>query len=183
MRTNQLFLSMIKNPLLTGAVAPSSKYLANAMAREAAGDQPLVELGAGTGAITQGLIQRFPDKHLIAVEYQPDLAKRLAQRFAKVDVKQATAKDVIDHLPFTEKGYILVSSLPFRSLPESVHQETVRSILTLLQHNPLSKLIQFTYGRIAPFAVPADFHWRFVTRVWRNVPPAAVWELKFLDKK
>lgn len=177
MPSNQLIFSMLRHPALTGSLIPSSRYLARTMARQAKGAQELIELGAGTGAITQGLIKYLPDVPLVAVEYQGELAQQLRHRFPQLDVQQTTAKVVLDALPDTPVQRVLVSSLPFRSLPASVHSETVDSILALLKRSPESRMVQFTYGRIAPFEAPADYEWRFIRRVWRNIPPAAVWEL------
>lgn len=177
MSSHQIIVSMLKNPLLTGAVMPSSRFLARAMTQEAIGAQFLLELGAGTGAITQELVKQLPQMPLISVEYQEDLAKRLTKRFPNVDVRQNTAKAVLDSIPGNTKKNVLISSLPFRSLPLDVHTETVESIFNFFQRCPHSWMIQFTYGRIAPFPVPNEYEWRFATKVWCNVPPASVWVL------
>ena len=89
----QLLLAMLRNPASTGAVMPSSRTLANAMAGAAVGADTVVELGAGTGPVTEALLRRLPGVPLIAVELQPALARRLQARFPTVDVRQAAAKD------------------------------------------------------------------------------------------
>ena len=50
-------LAWVRNPRRVGAIAPASKALAQAMADEVARVGPglLIEIGAGTGAITQAL--------------------------------------------------------------------------------------------------------------------------------
>ena len=63
--------SWMEKPLHVGAVMPSSKVLARAMAQfvdpDAAG--PIIELGPGTGAITNALIERGVDPaQLVLVE-------------------------------------------------------------------------------------------------------------------
>lgn len=177
----QLLFAMLKDPAQTGTLVASSKALANAMASGALQADMIVELGAGTGAVTRALVRRKrPEVPLIAVELQPRLAHTLRRSFPLVDVRLATAKAVLDEglgnaVP---ENVSLVSSLPFRSLPEHIVNETVDSICTFLRASPQRNLIQFTYLLKAPFPVPEGFTWRRIATVWRNVPPATVWELR-----
>jgi phosphatidylethanolamine/phosphatidyl-N-methylethanolamine N-methyltransferase len=55
--------SWIEKPLHMGAVMPSSKVLARTMAQfvDPQADGPIIELGPGTGAITNALIERGVD--------------------------------------------------------------------------------------------------------------------------
>ena len=174
----QLLLAMLRNPASTGAVMPSSRTLANAMAGAAVGADTVVELGAGTGPVTEALLRRLPGVPLIAVELQPGLARRLQARFPTVDVRQAAAKEVVDDLIERPGRLVLVSSLPFRSLPREVAAETVDSLCRFLAQDGERKLVQFTYQPRAPFAVPRQLRWHRRAVVWRNTPPAGVWELQ-----
>src|SRR4051794_5514650 len=70
--------SWIEKPLHMGAVMPSSKFLARTMAQyvDVDSDAPVVELGPGTGAITNALIEHGVDqKRLVLVEYNPASAR------------------------------------------------------------------------------------------------------------
>ncbi|OPZ02768.1 MAG: 16S ribosomal RNA methyltransferase KsgA/Dim1 family protein [Alphaproteobacteria bacterium ADurb.BinA305] len=173
-----LLFAMLRNPASTGAVLPSSRTLANAMAGAALGAETVIELGAGTGPVTEALLRRLPGVPLIAVELQPALARRLQARFPTVDVRQAAAKEVVDGLIERPGRLVLVSSLPFRSLPKEVAAETVDSLCRFLAHDGERKLVQFTYQPRAPFAVPRQLRWHRRAVVWRNTPPAGVWELQ-----
>ena len=124
-----LLFAMLRNPASTGAVLPSSRTLANAMAGAALGADTVIELGAGTGPVTEALLRRLPGVPLIAVELQPALARRLQARFPTVDVRQAAAKEVVDGLIERPGRLVLVSSLPFRSLPKEVAAATVEVIV------------------------------------------------------
>lgn len=174
----ELLLAMLRNPASTGALLPSSRALANAMASAASGADLLVELGAGTGAVTDALLKRLPGVPLIAVELQPSFTRTLRARYPAVDVRQASAKQVVDSLDGCAGKVVLVSSLPFRSLPKKVAAETVDSLCSFLADRPERKLVQFTYQPRAPFAAPADLHWQRTAVVWRNTPPAGIWELR-----
>lgn len=175
-----LFFSLLKNPHLTGAVTASSRFLARRLAQMVQDAHYIVELGAGTGAITSELVSKYPDIPLTAIELQPTLAKNLQQKFAHIDVRQDFAQTVVDALPVSDKKGVLISSLPFLSLPKDIGDATIASILALLDRNPQTRMVQYTYGRTPPFKVVAPYNWRFISRVWRNIPPATVWELSRL---
>jgi phosphatidylethanolamine/phosphatidyl-N-methylethanolamine N-methyltransferase len=167
----------LKSPTLIGAIAPSSRYLAQVMACHADGAQAIVELGAGTGIITAELARRFPGTPLLVFEQNPVLANRLHGRFPHTTIIGAcfhTRTDLLDQLP---KHAVFVSSLPFRSLPLAIKLPTIRTLQRLLLAAPQRRLVQFTYQPRPPFKAPAGLIWRRCATVWRNAPPAGVWEL------
>ena len=83
--SSHFLMSLMSTPHLTGAVAPSGRALARAMAA-AAGPPPeglVVELGPGTGPVTRALLDRGLDpRRLVMVEYNPDFCRMLEDRFA-----------------------------------------------------------------------------------------------------
>ncbi|HWY31677.1 MAG TPA: rRNA adenine N-6-methyltransferase family protein, partial [Candidatus Acidoferrum sp.] len=79
----------IVNPQRTGAVAPSSPQLASAMARWLPRDPEsyVLELGPGTGAVTDALLKRgLRQDRLVAIERNPTLAKLLRKRFPRAQI-------------------------------------------------------------------------------------------------
>jgi phosphatidylethanolamine/phosphatidyl-N-methylethanolamine N-methyltransferase len=82
---SSLFLrEWLANPQRTGAVTPSSPKLAAAMARWLPSDPEsyVLELGPGTGAVTQALIERgLREDRLVAIENNPKLARCSANAF------------------------------------------------------------------------------------------------------
>lgn len=175
-----LLLHLLKTPALTGAVAPSSRHLASAMARATGEVRHVVELGAGTGPVTKELRSRLPHASLVVVELQPSLAQQLRNKFSGLDVRQDLAHEVLDGLVYPDPAAV-VSSLPFRSLPQDMREVTVASIERFLRRVPGSRLVQFTYQPRAPFEASADFRWHKTCSVWRNAPPAGVWVLRSLS--
>lgn len=163
-----------------GAILPSSQRLAEAMAHSATGCAALIELGAGTGAITAALCRHHPGVPLLAVEMEPSLAQHLRQRFPRVEVRQAPAHRVLSQACEGPPGLVLVSSLPFRSLPPHLRLRSSLAIERLLCRRPDSRLVQYSYLPREPFALrrPAQLRWRRLGTVWGNTPPAWVWELK-----
>lgn len=174
---HRLLLQMLKNPASTGSLVPSSRFLAHAMARAASGARHIVELGAGTGPVTQALSEQHSTVCLTVVELQHSLAEHLRKRFPALDIRQACAHEVLDNVA-DAAPVAIVSSLPFRSLPADVVGVTVSSIVACMERNPGSWLVQFTYQPRAPFPAPPGYGWRRVATVWRNTPPAGVWVLR-----
>lgn len=166
-------------PSTVGAILPSSRHLADAMARAAQGAERLVELGAGTGAITEALCRYHPGVPTLAVEMDPALAQLLRERFPGVEVLAAAAHDVLRELPRQPRRTALVSSLPFRSLPRRLRLRSSLAIENFLIEHPAHRLVQYTYVPRAPFDLRpgSTLCWRRLEAVWRNVPPAWVWEL------
>lgn len=181
--TTAMFLKQaLVRPQRVGALLPSSRYLAAAMAGEAAGAGLLVELGAGTGAVTQALREACPDTPLVAAEIDSELAWHLHLRFPGVDVRATQAHRLMAELrrEALPEGVVVVSSLPFRSLPRKVHLRTVEAICNFLEEDPSRRLVQYTYQPRQPFKLPQDSRllWQWRRTVWRNVPPAGVWVLQ-----
>ncbi len=74
---------------------------------------------------------------------------------------------------------VLVSSLPFRSLPEPLRATTLAALLGFIESHPARRLVQYTYQPRAPFELPrgSSLSWSLREVVWRNLPPAGVWVL------
>src|SRR5690606_4882923 len=87
----------IDKPLLIGAVSPSGKALARLMAAPVDPDVPgqVLEIGPGTGPVTAALKARGVDEErLVLVEYNPEFATLLRQRFPRATVIQGDAYDI-----------------------------------------------------------------------------------------
>ncbi|WP_323000057.1 class I SAM-dependent methyltransferase [Castellaniella sp.] len=172
-----LFLrEWVARPGSVGAVWPSSRHLARQMAAQVplSGDGLIVELGAGTGAVTQALLDRgIPARRLWIVERSPAFVQHLRYRFPALTVVGGDAVDLESLLPANKKVDTVVSSLPLRSLPDDVVGAVFDQWRRCLAVDGC--LVQFTYalwGRNTDlFAGFAEAPCRYV---WRNMPPARV---------
>lgn len=173
-----MFLALCR-PSTVGAILPSSRRLADAMAQAAAGSQCLIELGAGTGAITAALRRSHPEVPLLAVELEPRLARQLSERFPTVQVRAAAADEVLREAASVPGQTVLVSSLPFRSLPPPLRQRSSLAIERFLTERSGRRLVQYSYLPREPFVLrhAEQLRWRRLAAVWGNAPPAWVWEL------
>ena len=134
--------------------------------------------------ITEGLRERHPQVPTVVVELQPELARHLRERFPGAEVRAEPAHAVLaDHEAGTA-GAVVVSSLPFRSLPSPWRERTSLAIEHFLLAHPQRRMVQYTYQpRVPPFELThgSALRWRRVGMVWRNAPPAWVWELRTRD--
>lgn len=179
--TNLAFLALaLTRPALVGALAPSSRRLAGAMVRQVGPTDAVIELGAGTGVVTAALRAAAPQVPLLAVELQRHLASGLQRRFPEVEVSCSAAHEVLDARGQAPGATVLVSSLPFRSLPEPLRSTTVAALLAFTEAHSQRRLVQYTYQPREPFRVPASSPLRWTLRevVWANLPPAGVWVLQ-----
>ena len=176
-------LGWVRNPRRVGAIAPASRALAQAMADEVSRVAPdrLVEVGAGTGAITQALARlQLGRERFQVVERDPGFVRRLHERFPQAEVVHGCATR-LDRLATDPKtSLVIVSSLPLMSMPREETQACVQAMHSLLEHHAGARLLQYTYAarHVRPFDAPPGWHWRRVTTVWANLPPATVWSLE-----
>ena len=127
------------NPLKTGAIVPSSTELADAMASfvPLGTDLPVLEIGPGTGVVTQALLDHGvkPEK-LVAIEYSTDFCTLIRDKFPNIDVingdgfkVQATLSK---HFAKQPRFAAIVSSLPLLNSPKDNRQELLADVLELL---------------------------------------------------
>lgn len=174
--------ALLRRPRQIGAIAPAGRELGAAIARALLSDGSpgiVIELGAGTGAITRALIDIRDKVHFMAaIEKDPELAHNLRTRFPELTVLTLCASE-IGHLPLPQHEQLtLVSSLPFASLPALEKNRVCSSIKHISSRYRRFRLIQYSYfGRI-PFASPCEnLEWVKGPTIVRNLPPATVWML------
>jgi phosphatidylethanolamine/phosphatidyl-N-methylethanolamine N-methyltransferase len=184
-----LFLKRwLRQPFAMGAVVPSGRLLAEAMARttlEVLGNNAgrVVELGAGTGEVTRALLAAgLAADRLVLVERDPELAAFLRRRIPGPRIVEGDAADLPRLLSSHDADGVgaVVSSLPLLTLPAAVVDHIVRSAFEALPEG--GAMVQFTYGPVPP--IPRAVRERLQLggdrgpRIWRNVPPAVVWTFK-----
>ncbi len=171
--------SWVERPLMTGAVMPSGRVLARTMASYVEPDStgPVIELGPGTGPVTQALVQRgIAEERLILVEFNPEFCTLLRRRFPKATVVQGDAYMLRKTLDGTLSGAAAatVSSLPLFTKPLPIRSALMEEAHDLMGDS--APFIQFTYALVPPIPTQPD---RYSTsrshRIWLNLPPARVW--------
>jgi phosphatidylethanolamine/phosphatidyl-N-methylethanolamine N-methyltransferase len=178
---SSLFLrEWLVNPQRTGAVAPSSPMLASAMARWLPRDPEsyVLELGPGTGAVTDALIARgLREDRLVAIEKNPTLAKLLRKRFPRAHIISGDAWDLDQLLqetrPIIESVGAVISSLPLLNFPKEQAEALAEKIRAALE--PRGRWVQYSY-HIGKNRSRGGENFRLVASkiVWLNLPPARV---------
>jgi phosphatidylethanolamine/phosphatidyl-N-methylethanolamine N-methyltransferase len=171
--------SWLEKPLETGAVAPSGKMLARTMARyvDPKIPGPVIELGPGTGPVTEALVARGVDPaRLVLVEYNPMFCRLLRSRYPAATVVHADAYGLKRALGkiIAQRAAAVVSGLPIVTKPPRARLRLINEALNFLI--PGAPFIQFTYA-VGPPLARALFGVRAEAsdRIWLNLPPARVW--------
>jgi phosphatidylethanolamine/phosphatidyl-N-methylethanolamine N-methyltransferase len=171
--------SWIERPLSTGAVTPSGRLLARTMARyvDPDSDGPVVELGPGTGPVTEALVQAgVAPSRLVLVEFNPTFCRLLRSRYPDATLVQGDAyslRRLLETL-LLQPAAAVVSGLPLVTKPIKMRLRLIRDAFDLML--PGAPFVQFTYSvasplprRLGGFSVEAS------ERIWMNLPPARVW--------
>jgi phosphatidylethanolamine/phosphatidyl-N-methylethanolamine N-methyltransferase len=175
----RFFRSWLANPRAVGAVLPSSPQLARRMAAliDPHSPLPVLELGPGTGIITQAILERgVRPERIVAVERSPELGAHLAIGFPHIEIVYGDAfklAETLAHHQATRFG-CAISGLPLLNHSVSARIALVDGVLDRLA--PGAPLVQFTYGLSEP--VPSrnqNFEARRASFILCNVPPAHVW--------
>jgi phosphatidylethanolamine/phosphatidyl-N-methylethanolamine N-methyltransferase len=174
------FLSTwLQSPIKTGALSPSSPALAKAMAAEIdpSVPGPVVEIGPGTGPVTEAILARgITPERLVLVEFNREFCALLRKRFPGVTVIEGDGYALADTLGDTAGKPLaaVISSLPLMTRPMPVRLRTLVAALRLLRHG--APFVQFTYAMTAPIPPrPSRFTITASPRIWMNLPPARVW--------
>ncbi len=169
--------SWLEKPLATGAVTPSGRALARTMARyvDPHSRGPVVELGPGTGPVTEALIERGIDQsRLVLVEFNPTFCQLLRARFPQATVIAGDAYDIRRVLGHVGPAAAVVSGLPLVTKPMRMRLRLLRDALGVMQHG--APFVQFTYAVVAPIPRSlAGLRVQASERIWMNLPPARVW--------
>jgi phosphatidylethanolamine/phosphatidyl-N-methylethanolamine N-methyltransferase len=168
------------NPQRTGSVAPSSPQLAAAMAHWLPRDPEsfVLELGPGTGAVTEALIKRgLREDRLVAIERNPKMARLLRDKFPRAQIIIGDAWH-LDHLLLSRREPIesvgaVISSLPLLNFPHAEAEALTQKIRAVLE--PEGNWVQYSYhlGK-NQIRGAASFQLRASKIVWFNFPPARV---------
>ncbi len=139
------FLNWLQDPLSVGAVAPSGRFLARLMTAGLGPEARVVELGAGTGTLTQAILDRgVAPENLCVVEQNPHFAALLERRFPRCEVVVGDAVDLGEHLRCAGTFDVVVSGLPLLLFSRAQKRRLLEAAFSVL--SPAGCFHQFTYG-------------------------------------
>src|SRR5271165_3832029 len=123
------YAAWVRDPFRTGAIAPSSRWLARLMTRGIKPETaPILELGPGTGVFTDKLVKLgVSQKQITLVEYDRRFAALLQRRFPEARVLCMNAARLGSMTLFDEPGAsAAISGLPLLAL-------SYREVLSVLE--------------------------------------------------
>jgi phosphatidylethanolamine/phosphatidyl-N-methylethanolamine N-methyltransferase len=142
-----------------------------------------VELGPGTGPVTDALVEAGVDpSRLVLVESNPAFCRILRARYPQATLVQGDAysmRRLLDTL-LLQPAAAVVSGLPLITKPITMRLRLIRDAFDLMV--PGAPFVQFTYSVAAP--LPRRFGGFSVEsseRIWMNIPPARVWVYRRSD--
>ncbi len=188
-RSRAAFLAAaLRSPLEVGTLLPSGVALARRLAavvpHAAAAQRPpvVVELGAGTGAVTAEIARRAGSEiTLIAIEKDAEMAEQLRSRGVGATVVTADALTLPEILADhgLERADAIVSVLPFTLLAPARQRELLGVIRGALRPDGVFTAAAYSAGYWTPTArrfrgeLQRGFHEVVPTRsMWGNLPPA-----------
>ncbi len=181
--TAHFYREWLRKPMSVAAVSPSGRRLAEAVAAAVGNAQSVVELGGGTGALTDALVERGIS-NLVVVESIPAFCELLRRRFPGIEVIEGDAALAPKLLQGTRvppgSADVVVSGLGMLTRPREEQQRLLEAMLALLK--PEGYIVQFTYSLFFPAArgllagMGLEAHREGMT--WINLPPASVFVVR-----
>lgn len=192
----------------TGAVAPSSRFLATAMtrylaARDSAKPVRVLEIGPGTGPVTDSIVNLLrPGDRFDLVELNDEFVEILEWRFRKETSWSAVRQQsTIHRLPIqefqaTEPYDFVISGLPLNNFPADLVKTITDAYFRLLKPGGTLSYFEYMYVRPVRKKVTRGAELQRITTidsilsdhcrtmrihrdsVWINIPPAWVQHLR-----
>lgn len=141
----------------TGAVAPSSRYLANAMTKPLSlhkSPKRILEIGPGTGAVTRRIVELVqPDDRFDLVELNEAFADILRRRFTTDPTYQSAAAVSEVHVCAlqdfqSDQQYdYIVSGLPLNNFPVELVRDIFATYFRLLAPGGVLSYFEYMYVR------------------------------------
>jgi len=180
----------VTRPAMTGALAPSSMFLAHRMLEGLAlgTAEAVLEYGPGTGAFTGLILNRLkPGAKFAAIELNSQFAQVFRERYPTVQLFQdtvANARNICDCAGISSVDCI-VCGLPWAAFPEAMQVKCLDEMTRVLK--PGGRFVTFAYVHGLPLPMARNFgrllpnYFTNVSKspvVWLNVPPAFVYRCR-----
>ncbi|MBS1269939.1 MAG: rRNA adenine N-6-methyltransferase [Gammaproteobacteria bacterium] len=180
------FQGFLRRPQTVGSVIPSSKFLVRRILKLAdiRENDTVVELGPGTGGTTHALLNKLgPTGRLLGIEVEWKFVELLQQiDDARLIPHHGSAEDISNILKDHGLGKpdVVISGIPFSTMPAEAGQKIVRAIFSVLPPGKSFVAYQLR-DRVAELAAPV-FGKPEVSLELINIPPMRVYKWSVKDK-
>lgn len=179
----RFLLAGFTNHWQTGAVIPSQRFLIGQMISPVPPDYrgTILELGAGTGALTTRLAERCPEARILACEINPALAQEIRRNLRPLGLqgRVEVVCDSAEHWLVQRRRQgrtppdFIISGIPLGNLNRE-------AALTLIGHinrtlAPGGLYVQFQYSLLDRKKIKQQFAQLQTVPVFLNFPPAVVY--------
>lgn len=169
----RLFLDAARRDFLTtGAIAPSSRFLARSAANAIpASSAPLtvMEVGAGTGALTAEIVERLPAGSILDIyEMNPVFARHLAMRFGNGDIDREPRDGARTMVRSAWKGInVRVNNRCVTEIPEGPRYDAIVSGLPLNNFEPalVRRILERLLDSLKPGGVLTYFEYLLIRQL------------------
>jgi phosphatidylserine decarboxylase len=194
-------LHYFRNPSNIGSVVPSSSVVCEEITRDLRANRPpyrILEVGAGTGVITQEIAQCLqPGDVFDVVEIDSDFCELIKSKVHPSEQITVRCLSITDWHPDYQYD-VIISTLPFNSLTPTLVHEVLDSYSNLL--TPQGRLAYIEYiglSDIKKFFLfgnslkefleiereikafqKSSCYGQHTVQVWQNFPPAHVYHLR-----
>jgi phosphatidylethanolamine/phosphatidyl-N-methylethanolamine N-methyltransferase len=182
--------SAVRSPGVIGAVAPSGRALSDLLASVAPADtaSTVVELGPGTGVVSEALRRRLPpESRHVAVELDRSMVSLLRRNLPWLEVIEGDAKNLQKLLADVGITAVdtIVSGLPWTLFSREAQRGIMEQVNRVLV--PGGVFTTFAYAHV--MNLPTQRRFRELLQesfdvvevtpiVWRNVPPALAYQCR-----
>ncbi len=168
------FKRFVASPIAVGAVMPTSLATARVMAAPIPKGGTVLEIGAGTGSITQGILERIGDaSRLTSIELDPDLGAEFQKNFPHVRLIIGDAEDALKKNITYDA---IISGIPFTIMPAAKRARMFDLITKRLKSDGVFVAIQYSLTSLHELKEYfTSVHVRFSAF---NVPPAVAYVCK-----
>jgi phosphatidylethanolamine/phosphatidyl-N-methylethanolamine N-methyltransferase len=184
------FKNFVRRPSQIGAIAPSSRCLADEMVRWFEWDRirNVVEYGPGTGVFTSAIREQLrPDANFFVIERSSELCQILREKYSDLDVCEDSVANVRSQCAARGITQVdaVICGLPWASFPEVLQDSCLESMAAVLA--PEAQFATFAYwqGLLLPaarrFRRKLNCHFNDIQAsptVWWNLPPAFIYRCR-----
>jgi phosphatidylethanolamine/phosphatidyl-N-methylethanolamine N-methyltransferase len=176
--------AFIREPFKVGSFWPSSSALSRALVGgcEFRPGDTVVELGPGTGAFTELLLERLRGRgRMLALEISPTNISVLRKRFSPCEIIQDSAEHLTRYVE-PRSARCVVSGLAWGNMLPAMQDRILAAVLASIA--PRGQFVAFGYIHAKWLPTSLRFQRRlrenfrrveFTPVVWRNLPPAFVY--------